>query len=319
MPPRLVIAGPSQVGKTRIAKRLCEQEGHWFLNLDPARQDDAPITCAGLLGPGGERKGFRFLGSLRLVSDPIAAFAAVAWAHEEAAEEPLVCELPIDRPGAVHAHLLRNLVTFLRPQRMIVVGYAEAETALHPPDGCELEHRDPDEECEARTSPAVAAWRKATWKSYFARAEQHDLPLARVRISGARHGSGAPLDEGDMQVLRDLGLPSAQYAEVIHGLLHVVIPGNAPGAAVTAALDHFGCSDAHLVHPDTYRGLVCGLEDRLGRHFAVGRIIEAGFRAGVLKVLSPAESPAPAARVHLGRLRLDDDGNEIGELRAWQV
>ena len=314
-----MISGPAQVGKSHLAGRFCEQEGYWFLNLDPARQGEAPLASVSLLSPGGKPFGFRFVGSQSITGDPIAVCAALIWALDAAGDAPLVCELPIERPSAIHVHLLRNFMSALKPDKLISIGYEEVVGTLQPPAGCEVELRHPAEEVDRMPPTAVTAWRKAAWRSYFETAEEHTLPLSSLLLMGGRHGAGLPLESEELSDLRSIGLASAHYAEVVHSVLHIVSPVEADSGVASSAADHFGCDSVHFAHPSAYIGLVCGLENRLGEHFALARITEMDFAASALKLVAPSEAPLPVARLHFGRLRLDEEGNKLRGLRAWQV
>ncbi len=319
MPARVLLCGPSQVGKSHLAHHLCVEEGFWYLNLDPASQRVSPLACVGLFAPGYVPQGFRFLGSLRITGDPLGACLALCWAMREVGSAPFVCEITVHQLSAIEVNLLRRLVSLLNPTEIRAVEFPQAEEALRPLGGCRVIHLSRHPESTARSPDAQAKWRKAVWKTYFEDAERVTLPMSRVRWSGLRLGSGVPLKGEELRVMQDLGIAKPLYAERIGQTLYLVCEADPPGAAVAAVMDHFGCGDAHIVHPDAFQGLLACQEDAAGRHSALVRIVEMKFadRGVVLDV--PYALPGEEVRLQVGRLRIAEDGTELGELRPWQV
>jgi polynucleotide 5'-kinase involved in rRNA processing len=313
---RTVVLGPSMVGKTRLAGELSQSA--FFLNLDPARQEPTPLAFASLLGPDGSLQGIRFIGGLSLASDPIATIAAVSWALANVGSQDLVCELPIDRPTPVFVHLLRRIIDVVKPDLLITVGLDAGAELIQAPPKCDVQRRDPLPGAERRPPKVTAAWRRASWLGLFAEQKPTTLPLKGLRLSGARLGSGLPIERDEMVALRSI-IPGALHGEVTQQALTVVAEHEPSPEAIHAAADHFGCSTAHIVDTRAYDGLVCGFENNLGEHFSVARVETVDFEAAAVTFRSPAQPPWPVTRVHMGTLVLDAQMNEVGHVKPWQV
>lgn len=340
MPERVLLCGPPQVGKSHLARPLCAEQGYWYLNLDPASQQVSPLACVGLFAPGFQPHGFRFIGSLRITGDPLAACFALFWAIKEVGSEPFVCEISTHQLGAVEVNLLRRLVSLMHPTEIRAIEFPNAERILLPPGSCQVSHVPRDPASVTRPQDAQAKWRKAVWKTYFEGAQKVTLPLSRLRLSGIRFGSGAPFDEEELRVIQELGIARVLYAERIGETLYLVCEGSPPGAVVAAILDQFGGADAHIINPEVFQGLLACVEDHRGWHTTLVRLIEIRFaEKGVtlsipsatfrrIRSLSPSNEgevgpptflSEEVLRLQVGRLRLAEDGSELGEIRPWQV
>lgn len=314
---RTLIIGPSQTGKTALASERCRQ-GAWFLNLDPARQSPNPPGCASLYGPGMAPMGFRFIGSLTPSQDPLAAMEALAWAADQAGDLDLVVEWPVQTPTSLHVHVSRAVANVLEPTSCIAIGIQEPQSLLQLKPGCEVQSLEPDT-APLRSKAGLSVRQKAAWATAFEGSQTHEVSLEGISVMGARFGSGLPLEPTELAELRDLGFISAHYAEVAHNVLYVVTPGWPGDETVSLALRHFACATLVTCDPQDFAGIVCGLEDRMGTCFALGLLVRIDFDRGALILRSPAEAPLPVHRVRLGRTRLGEGFQPIGELRPWQV
>ncbi len=319
MPDRVLLCGPPQVGKSHLAHHLCAEKGFWFLNLDPASQRVSPLACAGLFAPGFVPHGFRFIGSLRITGDSLSSCLALCWALQEVGSAPFVCEVSVHHLSVIEVNVLRRLVCLLSPTEIWSIEFPNAEEVLQPLDACRLIHQPRDPESVPRSEKAQAKWRKAVWKTYFENAERVTLPMSRLRWMGLRLGSGVPLLGENLRVMQDLGVPNPFYAERVGVTLYLVCEGTPPGAAVAAVMDHFGCKEAHLVGPDAFRGLLACQVDSAGRHTLLVRLVEMMFKDQAVQLDVPSPVCGDVIRLQVGRLRIAEDGTELGELRPWQV
>jgi polynucleotide 5'-kinase involved in rRNA processing len=314
---RHLVVGPRGVGKTVFCQRLCRDEATMFLNLDPARQTSAPLCCAELFDSDMSPLGFRFIGSLIAWRDPIAMLNALDWAMETAGDQPLVVELTISTVGAVAVHALRAITERFRPSQISSIGFDSAAAVLQPFRDALVQEMSPLTGGTPYTPQSESAWRKAKWKGTFENCNTRAIPITGIQMIGSRIGSGARLDDIEMIKLREIGLTEAAYAEVIGRTLYAIFVGNADSETIGDACREFDCQTAHLVHPRTFVGLVCGLETQNGIHSAVGRV--KSFDGDAIQLEAPSVSFDSLWRLRMGRVRLDVDENELGELRAWQV
>jgi hypothetical protein len=65
--------------------------------------------------------------------------------------------------------------------------------------------------------------------------------------------------------------------------------------------------------------LLCSFANQEGEDFGIGMIRGIDFVTGVAQVACTAVPPAPARILRIGGLRVDPNGNELGEARPWQV
>ncbi len=54
-------------------------------------------------------------------------------------------------------------------------------------------------------------------------------------------------------------------------------------------------------------------------HFAFARIVRADFESVAFTIVTRAQAPLPVKKLHIGRLIVDHEGNEVGTLKPWQV
>ncbi|RYG39503.1 hypothetical protein EON81_00690 [bacterium] len=169
----------------------------------------------------------------------------------------------------------------------------------------------PAEEMELASSPAPAvhhAQRRAHWIDLLERSQRHELTTVGLRFEGTRLGTGEPL-----------AIEGAIHAEKIGSTLYAIVEGEFDERAISIALDRTGANKAHFVQPETFRGLLCGLVRENGEEAGVGIIESFDLAGGTVVVRSPAVPPLPVAMLRIGALRLDREGNEVGELRPWAV
>lgn len=176
----------------------------------------------------------------------------------------------------------------------------------------------PYEEVEleaAMTSAVRVAQRKANWIALRESSEAHVIELRDVAVEGVRLRSGVVMDERERS---DLGLDRTLYAERQGSVLFAVAEDEPDELAVSRALDVTGCRRAVFVPPDGYDGLLCALARR-GEEIGFGVIERVDWSTLRMHVSADAIPPAPLDTLRIGSLRIDPDGNELGEIRAWQV
>jgi polynucleotide 5'-kinase involved in rRNA processing len=136
------------------------------------------------------------------------------------------------------------------------------------------------------------------------------VPFDEVEVEGARLGAGIPFGKP---------LPGAHYAESCGATLLIVSEVHLDDHMVSSALDSAHASRAVVVRPDDYNGLLCAFSKANGDCFGMGVIQNVDFERRVFHVLSTAVPPAPVRILRVGGLRLSLDGDELGEIRPWQV
>lgn len=298
---------------------MCREEGFYYLNLDPSRQDIAPPSTVSLCAPGGKPLGFHFIGSLSLWKKPLAAVTALLWGVREANTSPLIVEITLEPTTSQQTDLYRALTTLLFPEKIIGIGFEGVDSILLPHAECRIEVRPPLEGSERRPENVLTAWRNACWKTYFANSKEWEISLRDVAFLGARFRSGIPLEVAELHTLHEMGFTGASYAEIIGDYLYIVSSEKNIGVKMKKALQFFGCREGLLIDPFLFGGLIVGLEQVHGWHVAVGKIQSMEFDKGLVRILAPVDAESGISKIHIGRIRLDPEFRELGELRAWQV
>ena len=72
-----------------------------------------------------------------------------------------------------------------------------------------------------------------------------------------------------------------------------------------------------VVSAREYDNLLCALVRESGEEIGHGMIESFDFRNGIVRVWADAVPPIPVRVLKLGSLRVDRNGKELGELRAW--
>jgi|GEM_PF-652774 len=311
---RVLVVGAAGSGHREAAAEIAESLGAWLLNLDPADQDPLPPCAVTLRRPDGALDGTYFVGSLSLIHDPLASQNAAWCAVERVGGEPLVAAMPIQAVTPVSVHTLRMITLALRPSRYVRVGEIAVEHILAAQEV--EEHSASQDRLGAR---AERPKRKAWWTEYLARCSDHEVPLSEVRVRGARLGAGLRLSPSDVADIRRIGVEGAVYAEVCGSTLFILTDEAHGGDHALEAADTFGCQTAHLTAATSLRGLVVAAENAAGRVFAVGRLREFDSARLTFHVSAPVEPPMPIETLLLGRIRIGEDGDELGVLKPWQV
>jgi hypothetical protein len=275
-----------------------------LLVLDPGDASHGPAARIRVLR--GERPVYdRFYGSLDPQKSPHLLVGAMIEALEIASPN-LVIQLYPYRVTPVLRQTTQLLLQLLKPDRLLVnQGF---RGRLH---GV-LE----EVELDKSLPPAVmAAQRKAQWLSMIEKCEEHSVDLSETTLSGSRLGAGDSIGEARKT---KLGLDGA-YVEVSGTTLYVVTDAEFSDEVVSRALDVTHCSRAHFVSPSVYEGVLCSFAKPTGEDFGYGFLKSVDFINLRAQVLCTAIPPVPVPMLKLGSLRIDEKGNELGEMKPWQV
>jgi hypothetical protein len=289
---------------------LRDHRGHAdLLCLDPAD--------AGQLTPGvlnlfrGSRPLFsRFYGSLDPLRSPHLIMATLAQMLVAADGDRIVQTFDY-RPTPVMRQAIGLIAQLAEPDRILVAEGTELGSTSGFPVGPEFVT------LENALPPMVQhAQRKAQWIRLLEQCERHSVDLRHVAISGARLGSGRPLDADQRE---RAGIPQAVHVEVIGSSLLIVTDTDIEEGKITAALDFTGCSRANLVEPGTYRNLLCAFGRDSGEDLGYGILTDIDWTSWRATALCTAVAPSPVRILKLGSIRVDADARELGEIRPWQV
>lgn len=275
-----------------------------LLVLDPGDASHGPAGRIRVLR--GERPVFdRFYGSLDPQKAPHLLVGAMVEALDLASPN-LVVQLFPYRVTPVLRQTTQLLLQLLKPDRLLVNSGFSGQFGLP----CELVDLE-----KSLPTAVQSAQRKAQWLGMIEKCEEHSVDLSETVLSGSRLGAGDPLGEARKT---KLGLDGA-YVEVSGTTLYVVTDSEYSDDVISRALDVTHCSRAHFVSPGVYEGVLCSFAKMGGEDFGFGFVRSVDFINLRAQVACSAIPPVPVPMLKLGSLRIDDRGNELGEMKPWQV
>jgi len=250
----------------------------------------------------------RFFGSADLQKAPHVWLGALNEALSKT-DADVIVQFPLYRPTPVAWQaVLLGLQLFLPTDILVAEGTMVDLNAF--PIGPELVALD-------KAFPAMVqqAQRKAQWMALRERCKLHEIDLRNVSIEGARLGSGRRLDpvERGRLTLEDC------LVEVTGTNLMIISHQEIDERVVARALDFTHCSKAHLVDPHWFEGLISAFARQSGEDFGYGFVESFDFENLKMTAWNTAEPPTPVRILRLGSLRVDLRGNELPELKPWQV
>lgn len=276
--------------------------------LDPADPSQAPpgrIT----LTVDEKTPAWRFYGSLDAQRAPHILLTAL---FKLAGQSPLppIVQFPPYRPFPLLRQTLLAACELFQPERVIIAKGTEIDRNGFTvgPEEVELEQSFPN--------VVINAQRKAQWIKLADEATSHILPFDRITIEGTRLGSGSPVRSEELQ---KLAIPDLLYAETMGSSLLAVSKRDLDEHALAKLSDHFEAHRAVVSAPDSYWGLLCSFARETGEDFGIGFVERVDFPARTIQVRNTAVEGAPVRILRIGTLRLDSAGNELGEVKPWQV
>jgi hypothetical protein len=251
-----------------------------------------------------------FLGSRDATRSPHVVLQAVGEALIHGFEGVFL--LPPVRSTPVSQHLTRLLLRLIRPETIV-----RGELVPIPNGGWGVSA--PVERVPmpaALPAKAQLAQRKAHWLKLWQEGLPHRLSLLDTAIEGARLGSGNPLSPLEM---RRQGMDWAVHAEVSASSLFAVLRREPTEGEVASALDSFSVRKAHLVSENEYDDLLVGLARTNSEEIGIGFLRKIDWESGVIDLVATAIPPTPIPILKLGLIRVEENGQELPELRPWQV
>ena len=223
---------------------------------------------------------------------------------------PPLVQCPAYRPVPLLRQTLIAACELFQPERVIIAQGTEIDRNGFTvgPEEVELERSFP--------SVVVNAQRKAQWIKLADEAVTHILPFDQITFEGARLGSGTPVRAEE---ILKLGIPDLLYAETMGSSLLAVSKRDLDEHALAKISDHFEAHRAVVSAPDSYWGLLCSFARETGEDFGIGFVERVDFSARAIQVRNTAVEGAPVRILRIGTLRLDSAGNELGEVKPWQV
>ncbi len=247
----------------------------------------------------------RFYGSLDATRAPHLLFAAMVEALTHVEGDLLVQLFPF-RVTPLLRQTLQLILHALKPDEVFIPD--PLRDAI--PTGQVLIGLD-----KAMPNLVQIAQRKAQWLDLLMRAEAHVVDLNETAFEGSRLGSGERLGLGQRT---KLGLEKA-YAEVIGNSLFVVSEEEYEDWVVSRAMDFTHTARVNVATPELYHGVLCSFAKTSGEDFGFGMVERIDFENLKAYCRCTAIPPVPVPILRLGSLRIDEHGNEHGELKPWQI
>lgn len=293
----LLIGDPSTSWREWIGAR---RDGRDYISLDPSDPLQSPPGRF-TLRRGEKTAAWRFYGSLAPLRAPHTLLSALALLAAEAADDAII-QLPDFRSGPLMRQMVSLAAEVAAPRSIFVSKKVEIDGLPVGPEAVELVEAFPD--------MVKHAQRRAQWIKLLEEGEDHEVELSNVSLEGARLGSGRRVTEASVGAL---------HLEACGSTLLIVSDEHPTDRDLARALDQTHCSRVHFVEPGAYAGLLCSFARQDGEDFGMGVIQEIDFKSGVVRARCAAVAPAPVRILRIGGLQLDMAGNEIAEIRPWQV
>jgi hypothetical protein len=303
---RTLLIGNAESSWKEWAKK--NRNGCDWICLDPAESSYGYLARLAL-SRGEKTVGWRFYGSLDPQRYPHVLLAGLVQLLNQANDDAIV-QLFSYQPNPILRHTAVLAAQIVQPERLLIAPGTAIDFEGWPvgPEEAEPE--------KALPLIAIQAQRKANWLKLIENCEPHEVDLREVAIEGARLGSGVAMDEAERA---SCGLANVQYAEICGTTLFVVSPEALDEDTVSRALAMLHCSRIHVADPTAYENLICSFARQDGEDFGLGLIQKIEFATGLATIQCTAIPKAPVRLLRLGALRIDPKGNELGEVRPWQV
>lgn len=301
----LLIAGPGRSWDTWLSQR----SGSDLICLDSGDSRFGPAGKVWHTREGRVHGGF-FMGTLDVLRGPHRLMAGLARLLGGASDDLVIQAFPYSETPLAR-QTLQLVAEVIRPDEILMSPSLPLRSEGWP---CPVAVVDLPE--EAAEADLRVSQRKAQWLRLRERGALHELDLSAVTIRGARLGSGHRVDPGEWSLH---GVGGTAYGELCGSVLFVVGNAQPEEREVMRVLDYFHCNRLQMAHAEDYEGLLCAFVRPGGEEFGFGTLESLDFASFHARVWSDAVPPVPVPILDFGLLRVDADGREKPEIRAWQL
>lgn len=297
----VVVGHPSVTWRNWIKENRGSRD---LLCLDP---NDPTYGQAGILSLFRKDRPIfqRFYGSLDSTRAPHVLLATLVEALTKA-ESDVIIQLPVYRVTPLLRQTLQLALHLIQPEEVFIPD--ELREAI--PSGKVLIGLD-----KSFPNLVQIAQRKAQWLDLLERTESHVVDLTEASTEGCRLGSGHRIS---LNQKTKIGLEKA-YVETIGNSLFVVSDDEYEDWVISRAMDYTHTTRVNVASPDLYEGVLCSFAKTSGEDFGFGMIERIDFDNLKAYCRCTAIPPVPVPILRIGSLRIDDRGNEHGELKPWQI
>lgn len=335
-----IVLGGTDAGKTTFTRLLVSRSIEAgkrvaILDSDPGQSEIGPPACAGLAyidGPLTEPAypdptALAFIGAISPHGRLLETITAVRRLADLAGDRALV----VDTCGYIHGagarRLLECMLEILSPNHIVALQRTTELEGIVAPfrrrEGC-IVHAPGVPNVITRKTASLRGQRRAMrFSAYLRDAQVATFPFHEVTITGAWFGSGKPVAPHILRFLRSaIGPPTRVYYAEMAGR-HLGIMANraidTTSPELGVALSQLGASAVSVTDASRLKHLVVGLEASNGKLLGLGLIVSLDFRAGLLGLLTPVQSPHAACILRFGVQRITPDGRDAGALKPDEL
>jgi len=329
----VVLLGPSDTGKTTLARILTER---WWatgrvvglVDADIGQASIGPPTTVGLasfspdrpIPPSARPQVLHFVGS----TSPPGHFLPLILGTQDlvrrataAGAEIVLVDTTGLILGSVAASLKWHKLKAVQARHVLALQReAELEPLLRLVEGqrtLEIHRLPVSSRVDRRSHAARRAFREERFRQYFASAKRHDLEWKNVRFTRLWLNTGRRLGRDELALLGVSLQTVPLYAEALGEEGLVLVRGPFSRAALYQVRSALQVSDVLVIDVEQLRGTLLGLHDRDGECLGLGIVQDFDPENERLRILTPLPDPVRIASVAFGSLRLEPTGKELGE------
>lgn len=337
--PTVMVVGVPDAGKTTFcayaASRLVEAGLRTGLvDADVGQSSIGPPAVIGgglLAGPAGplaeiEPSAGYFVGSISPEGHLLACVAGVQHVVRQLRQQGAQAVV-VDTSGLVLGASGRALkehkADLVQPTDIAVIqrsGELENLASLWERGGTARVHRlRPSPEAVVRTASQRRAYRSQRFAAAFKNASPFRLPFDRIALRGTWLLQGTSLPPADLARLTSLLQTPVVHAERLGGQALLVTSLPIDRQDVRLAQDKLKVEHVTARPASLFTNLLCGLQNGAGDLLAPAILQRVDFAGGMLRLLAPPARQDEWRVLHLGRVQLRADGEELGLLQPGDL
>jgi len=153
--------------------------------------------------------------------------------------------------------------------------------------------------------------RELGYKKYLRGARTESFPLSWIRVTGVPFGTGMPLSRERIKRIEELLAATPLYCEETPGFVFIALDEEQwVDEELAKDLEHRLNKRVKVVREGDEEGLLVALHDASEDFLGIGVLEAIDYERKVVKVYTPVG--ANIASLHVGRIKLDKKGREIG-------
>ncbi|MBS7653986.1 MAG: Clp1/GlmU family protein [Candidatus Bathyarchaeia archaeon] len=216
----------------------------------------------------------------------------------------------VEGAGAVEYKL--HLIKMVKPDFIVAIqGNSELKPIIDSLTDLEAEVliADVPKNIKKRDRETRKIIRESSYKKYLKDGKIHSYPLSWIAVDGNLELKGRN-DQFLKKRLEEIVGNKIIYCENMRDQIILVLRSDSTlSDEVNAKLNAEFKKPIKILREGDEKGLLVSLEDNEGRFLGIGTIYSVDYDRSVLKVYTNVNGPV--SRVHVGRIRLDEKGNEV--------